>query len=77
MSERKKWSIIWGTWIAYFAVAEYVAVRSKHRDAPLSSHCRYVLRSQTGDKTQRAAGQIVLGAGFVWLTRHLYNNEEK
>lgn len=74
MTTRRKWSLVWGTWLTYFAVAEYIAVRSHHRDAPLSAHCRYILRSNTGDRTQRAAGQLVFGAGLVWLVRHIWND---
>lgn len=69
--------MVWGAWLAYFAVAEYIAVRSHHRDAPLSAHCRWVLRSNNGDRTQQTAGQIVLGAGMVWFVKHLYNEESK
>lgn len=74
MTERRKWSIVWGAWAAYFGIAEYIAVRSRHKDAPLSAHCRYVLATNR-DRTQRRLGQIILGSGIVWFIRHLYNQE--
>jgi hypothetical protein len=77
MSQRKKWCIIWTTWLGYFAIAETAAVRSRHPDAPLSAHCRYVLRTKDDNRTQRILGQIALGAATVWFIRHIYGEVDQ
>lgn len=73
LTPRSRWTVVWSAWCGYFAVAEYVAVRSRHKDAPLSAHCRYLLRTR-GDRVQRGLGQLALGSFLVWFIRHIYAN---
>lgn len=68
---REKWSAVWIVWLSYFTIAETLALRSGHDDAPLSALCRRVLLIRH-DRTQRGLGQLVLGAGIVWFVRHIY-----
>ena len=71
MSTRKQWSVVWGGWVAYFAIAEYLALRTDEYDAPLTAHMRYVL----GAKRQpalRTVGQVALVGSVAWLIDHLY-----
>lgn len=72
LTVRKRWSVVWSAWAAYFAVAEYIAVRSHHRDAPLSAHARYLLAANDDSNAQRRLGQAVLISGMVWFVRHIY-----
>ncbi|WP_369199153.1 hypothetical protein [Streptomyces djakartensis] len=74
-NERTRWAAIWAAWGAYFAAAEYVAVRSKHPDAPLSSHLRLILGVKKQSRHTRA-GQVAAAAGVIWLADHLYRQEK-
>ncbi|MGW6949015.1 hypothetical protein ACWGHD_19075 [Streptomyces xanthophaeus] len=74
MTPRARWAAVWAGWAAYFAAAEYIALRSGHDDAPLSSHLRYVLGARKRSLHTRA-GQVAAVAGVVWLAEHLYGNE--
>jgi hypothetical protein len=71
MKSRTKWSIVWMSWVAFFGVAEYVAIRSNDHDAPLSAHLRYAL----GTKRQplyRRVGQLSFVSFIAWLYLHLW-----
>lgn len=68
---RFQWPVVWGAWAAYFAVAETVAVKSRRKDAPLSSYLRSLLRTRHGG-LQRTIGQVFLGAFLTWLLAHIY-----
>lgn len=70
MSDRY-WRTVWGTWIIYFGVAEWAALRSGNRKAPLSYFLRHSLGIPYGQAHQWA-GRMVLGAGVIWLCSHLY-----
>lgn len=71
MSPRAKWSIVWGGWVAYFAVAEYLAIRAEEYDAPLTAHMRYVLGAKR-QPAYRSAGQLAFVGGVAWLADHLW-----
>lgn len=76
MPTDKQWKLIWGAWAAYFAVAEYYALKSKNPKAPLS----YFLRKTLGvphTVAHRRAGRIALGGGVVWLIEHLYQAQKE
>jgi hypothetical protein len=77
MSDREdSWRTIWALWVAYFGVAEYLALKSKNPKAPLS----YFLRRSLGIRHRplhQRAGQMALGAGVVWLISHLYENQDQ
>ncbi len=73
MTPRARWGAVWAGWAAYFAVAEWAALRSGHPDAPLSSHLRYVLGVRKRSVHTRA-GQVAAVAGAVWLADHLYRD---
>jgi hypothetical protein len=68
---RTKWSIVWAGWAGYFAVAEYVALKSAEADAPLSSHLRGILGIRSVSRHRRM-GQLAFVSGTVWLLDHLY-----
>lgn len=76
MTTRAKWTMVWAGWAAYFAVAEYVAMRADEYDAPLTAHLRYMLgcRRQTAART---AGQVAYVAGMLLLAAHLYKEAEE
>jgi hypothetical protein len=63
-----------GSSVYRLRAAEYVALRSGHDDAPLSSHLRYVLGAGKRSVHTRA-GQVAAVAGVVWLAAHLYGGE--
>lgn len=71
MSNRKKWAVVWGSWVAYFAVAETIALASNENDAPLSYHLRHVLGIKRG-AAHRIGGEIAYSVAMVWLIDHLY-----
>ncbi len=71
MTTRAKWSLVWAGWVTYFAVAEYVAIKTDEYDAPLTAHMRYVLGAKR-QPAHRTAGQVVLATGVIWLVDHLY-----
>lgn len=71
MTNERKWALVWGGWVGFFAVAEAVAVRSGQKTAPLSHHLRKSL-GIGGKPFHRTAGQMAMGTGVVWLTAHLY-----
>jgi hypothetical protein len=62
---------VWGGWVAYFAVAEIIAVRTAEYDAPLTAHMRYVLGAKR-QPAHRTVGQVVLAGGIIWVVDHLY-----
>lgn len=68
----RRWSMVWTGWVAYFGVAEYVALKSKDPKAPLSYYLRHALGVPKPDHLHRRAGYVALGAGVVWLVQHLY-----
>jgi hypothetical protein len=70
-SDEKQWTAVWGAWVAFFAVAETVAVRSGKPVAPFTHHLRRSL-GIGGKPLHRAAGQIAIGTGVVWVVSHLY-----
>lgn len=76
MSTEQRWAKVWLLWIAYFGVAEYFALRSKDRKAPLSFHLRKALGIRRRPWHQRT-GQVALGAGTIWLFVHLYRELEE
>jgi hypothetical protein len=71
VTPREQWAAVWAAWACCFAVAEYIAVKSRHPDAPLSAQCRRVLRSHE-HVVQRTLGQVTLACGFAWFVRHIY-----
>lgn len=72
MSTKAKWAYVWSGWATYFAVAEFVAIRSRDHDAPLSAHLRTVLGAKHVSKARRLSGCAVLVGGSVWLIDHLF-----
>ena len=75
-NERARWAAIWAGWGAYFfTAAECIAVRSKHPDAPVSSHLRSILDVKKQSRHIRA-GQVAAAAGVIWLADHLYRQEK-
>lgn len=68
MSERGKWGAVWIGWAVYFTAAEAAALRSKHPDAPLSAHLRWVLGVHKGSKI----GFTTFAGFFGWLGWHLW-----
>jgi len=66
-STEKRWAVVWGAWVAAFAVAETVAVRSGQPEAPLSHHARRVLLAR-----RSRAGALLIAGGAAWLTVHLF-----
>lgn len=68
---KSTWPLVWALWALYFAVAETVAVRSRQKNAPLSSYLRSLLGTHRGT-TQRTIGQVSLGAFIGWFVTHLY-----
>jgi hypothetical protein len=70
-NQRVRWAAVWAGWGAYFVAAEYVALRSGHPDAPLSSHLRFLLGVKKQSRHTRA-GQVAAAVGAVWLADHLY-----
>jgi hypothetical protein len=66
-----QWQTTWTAWVGYFAVAEYLALKSKDPKAPLSYYMRHTLGIPRSP-VHRWAGQVTLGAGVVWLVQHLY-----
>lgn len=71
MTNEQKWAAVWGGWVGFFAVAEWMAMRSEAPDAPLSHHLRRSL-GIGGKPVHRTAGQVAMGTGVVWLVAHLY-----
>lgn len=69
---KNPWTFVWGAWIAYFAAAEYTALRSGDPEAPLCHVLRSTLGIRHPHPVARTAGQIALGAGIVWFVAHLY-----
>lgn len=68
--------MLWAGWAAYFAAAEYAALKSENPKAPFS----YFMRTSLGVSqapVYHRAGQAAFGAGIVWLVSHLYerNND--
>jgi hypothetical protein len=74
--QRRKWATIWVGWGVYFATAEYVALRSGHPNAPLSSHLRTILGAKKKSRHTRA-GQLIAAASIAWLADHLYRGGNK
>lgn len=67
----RRWRLVWAGWIAYFAAAEYAALKSGSDKAPFS----YFMRTTLGVRrhpVHHRAGQVVFGAGIVWLLAHIY-----
>lgn len=71
MTTRTKWGLVWTGWVAYFAVAEAIAIRTGEYDAPLTAHMRHTLGAKK-HPVIRTAGQVALLGGVVWLVDHLY-----
>lgn len=72
--EARHWGYVWGAWLAYFAVAETVALRSGRPEAPLCHVLRAGLGIRHPHRVVRQAGQVALGAGIVWFVAHLYED---
>lgn len=70
MSDRH-WRSIWAGWVAYFVAAEYAALKARNPKAPFSYFMRTTLGIRQSPVHHRA-GQVVFGAGIVWLVSHLY-----
>ncbi|GHF94599.1 hypothetical protein [Streptomyces hydrogenans] len=75
MSDRR-WRMIWAGWIAYFTAAEYAALKGRNPKAPFSYFMRTTLGIQHSPLHHRA-GQVVFGAGIVWLISHLYERGDR
>lgn len=71
----RRWAVVWSGWVAYFGVAEYVALRSKDPKAPLSYYLRHALGIPRAS-LHRRAGQIAFASGVVWLAVHLYERKQ-
>lgn len=71
MTNQQKWGCVWSGWVAYFAVAEWVALRTGEVDAPLSHHMRTVLGAER-NHPYRAMGQAGMLGGTLWLVHHIY-----
>lgn len=67
MDTEAKWRLVWAGWVVTFAVAETIALRSKHPHAPLSHHTRKALRAG-----ETRAGSIVLAGASAWFIHHIY-----
>lgn len=67
----RHWRMVWAGWVAYFAAAEYVAVKGGNQKAPFSYFMRTTL-GVTHHPMHHRAGQVVFGAGIVWLISHVY-----
>jgi len=70
-STDRRWRAVWASWVAYFMVAEYAALKSRDPKAPFS----YFMRTTLGVRqhpVHHRAGQLAFGAGVVWLATHLY-----
>lgn len=72
MTTKSKWACVWCGWAAYFAAAEFVAIRSGEYDAPLSAHLRHVLGAKHHSRARRLSGAAVLVGGSAWLIDHLF-----
>lgn len=70
------WRYVWAPWVAYFAVAETLAIRSRNPEAPFCHVLRSTLCIRHSHPATRLAGQVALGAGMVWLIAHLYEPSE-
>lgn len=70
----RRWRAAWSGWIAYFAVTEYIAVKSGDPKAPLSYYLRHTL-GVPRSPLHRRAGQVAFGAGVVWLVHHIYERK--
>lgn len=68
MSVETKWALLWGSLASAIVIAETVALRSHHPDAPLSHH----IRKRTRRLGRTPLGQVALHIGAGWLHRHLY-----
>lgn len=67
----RRWRAVWASWIGYFAVAEYAALKSRNPKAPLS----YFMRTTLGVRhhpLHHRAGQCAFAASVIWLATHLY-----
>lgn len=71
MTTRTRWRLVWVSWSAAFAIAETVALRSKHPDAPLCAHLRPILGCRAG-KAHRTLGASAVCVFAVWFADHLY-----
>jgi hypothetical protein len=71
MTAEHKWRLAWGAWVAAFVVAETIALRSGHPQAPMTYHMRHTLGVRRGP-AHRALGQLAYGAGIGWLALHLW-----
>lgn len=67
----RTWRTVWAGWVTYFAVAEYCALKTKNPKAPFSYYLRHSLGIPR-KPLHRRAGQVIFGAGIVWLIGHLY-----
>lgn len=68
-----KWSLVWGTWAAAFAVAETVAIRSGDPTAPLSYHLRLIFGTRRNTAHHRV-GQLAFAGGVSWVALHLWRD---
>ena len=65
--------MMWASWIACFAVAETVALRSGDHDATLSAAIRAALHAGTCTHPRhRRAGQAVFAVFVCWLAPHIW-----
>lgn len=70
----RRWSMVWTGWVAYFGVAEYIALKSKDPKAPLSYYIRHAL-GVPRTPAHKTVGMMALGAGVVWLVTHIYERQ--
>ncbi|KAF4408644.1 hypothetical protein GCU69_13170 [Streptomyces lycii] len=71
MNARTRWAVIWAGWVAYFCIAETIAVRSRQPYAPLCAYLRPALGAG-GSRVHRAAGTVVVGTAVAWFIPHVF-----
>lgn len=68
LTERQTWAAVWLAWTGFFIVAETKALATKHPQAPLSAHLRWVL----GVHRKSKLGKALFWGFFTWLFFHLW-----
>lgn len=63
--------MLWTGWVAYFAVVEYLALRSDEEGSTLSQVMREILGVGSGTAHQYL-GLTTLCLGMAWLVHHLH-----
>lgn len=76
MDDRFRWRVVWTSFLAGAAAAEWHALyRNRGPHAPASAYLRWVFHAEHPSRLRRTLGHSAYAALSVWLWRHLFNRK--